>query len=172
MSLSYYDHAVDIETWWDEAKYERAYHRSKKLAHRQGGHNKFLESIQAWILIKASRDFWSEFDTYRAGITKQSSSTMHTLDKRIAVKSDFDPETTEVAIENLNALVNAKAPISVIKKNLPEGWLQERMVCTNYKTLQNIVAQRHNHRLKQWPQFVEELLQWVRHPEYLVNKEK
>lgn len=169
MSLSFYDHAKDLDTWWDEEKYTKAYKRSKKLAFRGGGHNKFLESIQVWILIQAPRDFWSEFDTYRSGVSKQSASTMHTLDKRIAVKADFDPETTDVAIENLNALINAKASVSTIKKNLPEGWLQERMVSTNYKTLQNIVAQRHNHRLKQWPQFIEELLNWVHHPEYLTD---
>lgn len=43
-----------------------------KLAGKDGGHNKFLESIQLWLDINAPRYWWSEFDTYRVGTSKQS----------------------------------------------------------------------------------------------------
>lgn len=43
-----------------------------KLAPKDGGHNKFLESMQVWIDINAPRYWWSEFDTYRVGTSKQS----------------------------------------------------------------------------------------------------
>jgi len=50
---------------------------SDKLASKDGGHNKFLESIAVWLDITAPRYWWSQLDTYRAGVTKQSESTMH-----------------------------------------------------------------------------------------------
>lgn len=168
MALSYYDHATPLHDWWDEDRKAKAYKRAKLLAFKQGGHNKFLESIQVWMTIQASRDFWSEFDTYRVGMTKQSASTMHTLTKRKATSADFAEGTTQVAIDNLNQLIEDKADISTIKKNLPEGWLQERMVCTNYKMLQNIYAQRHNHRLQQWRTFCEALVHHLHYPAFVI----
>jgi len=171
MSLSYYDHNILLTDFWTEERYSRAKKRASKLAHKGGGHNKFLESIQVWIFIQSSRDFWSEFDTYRAGVTKQSSSTLHTLNKRLTTCLDFDKGTTLAAIDNLNEVIRKdKKDINRIKKNLPEGWLQERLVCTNYKALQNIVSQRQDHRLTEWQDFVEWLLCNVEYPEYIDEK--
>lgn len=179
MSLSFYDHAIPLEEFWTDEKFERAKHRATSLAHKGGGHNKFLESIQVWVYVQASRDFWSEYDTYRAGMTKQSSSTMHTLDKRPVVQEDFEDGTSRMSIRAFNySLAAYKDPaspyfkdITRLKKNLPEGWLQERMICTNYKVLQHIYKQRHNHRLKQWRQHIEELIGQLQHPEYMKGEE-
>jgi len=178
MSLSFYDHAIPLDEFWTDEKYERAFSRSRKLAFMQGGHNKFLESIQMWIFIQASRDFWQEFDTYRVGMTKQSSSTMHTLDKREVVLNDFEAGTCVSSIrffnEALSMYKDNKSEIykdvSALKKNLPEGWLQERIVCTNYKVLQNIIWQREKHRLVQWKQFCKDILDQCQHPYYLKEK--
>lgn len=175
MSLSYYDHAEPLDQWWDEMKRLRAAKRAKALAHRQGGHNKFLESIQVWLFVQASRGWWQEFDTYRAGVTKQSASTMHTLDKRGVTVGDFEENTVYEAVSVFNEVLAAykstESPfykdITALKQNLPEGWLQERVVCTNYKALQNIYWQRHNHRLKHWQVFCSELLAQLEHPEYI-----
>ena len=173
MSLSYYDRSIPLHEWWDDEKMQRAEKRAKSLAFKHGGHNKFLESIHVWIYLQASRDVWSEFDTYRAGVTKQSSSTMHTLNKRLATMDDFEIGTEQMAIDNLNNVIaEDKTNITRIKKNLPEGWLQERIICTNYKALQNIIAQRHKHRLKQWPEICDEIIGQVEHPYFLVNHEK
>ena len=51
---------------------------AERLAQRDNGHNKFLESIVVWLDVIAPRYWWQEFDTYRIGVSKQSSSTMHT----------------------------------------------------------------------------------------------
>lgn len=168
LSLSYYDHSILLSEFWTEEKYERAKKRAIALAHKGAGHNKFIESIQVWLFVQSSRDFWSEFDTYRAGMSKQSSSTCHTLNKRLTTPLDFDDLTTQKAIDNLNEVITEdKKDINRIKKNLPEGWLQERVVCTNYKTLQNIVRQREKHRLTEWQEFVDALLEVVEYPEYI-----
>ena len=137
---------------------------AETLAFKQGGHNKFLESIQVWMLVRGSISFWKQFDTYRAGITKQSESTMHTLKHRTLTSQDFTEETFCFAnINNIN-------DIDVLRDNLPSGFLECRVVNTNYKTLQNIIHQRKNHKSKKWNTFIEMLLQQVEHPEFLINK--
>lgn len=59
-----------------------------KLATRDGGHNKFLESIKIWLDVNAPLFWWTESDTYRL-TSKQSASTMHTLVKEIKQFSEF-----------------------------------------------------------------------------------
>ena len=138
---------------------------AETLAFKQGGHNKFLESMQVWLLIRGSLSFWKQFDTYRVGTTKQSESTMHTLKHRTLTSQDFTEETFCFAnINNIN-------DIDVLRDNLPSGFLECRVVNTNYKTLQNIIHQRKNHRSKKWNTFIEMLLKQVQHPNLLINKE-
>jgi hypothetical protein len=191
LSLSFYDHKIPLINWedflilipeeeedkdtffWTDEKLKRAEKRARALAFKGGGHNKFLESIVVWLYIQAPRSFWSEFDTYRTGMTKNSSSTMHTLDKRSVDFDDFEDGTTLESIEAFNkSLDNYKNPllestyknITLLKNNLPEGWLQERQICTNYMTLQNIVRQREGHRLKYWEAFFNALQKQLRCP--------
>lgn len=171
MAYSYRDRAEDVECWW-AGKRERAYERMAKLAHMDGGHNKALESIIVWIDIDACRGYWSQFDTYRSGITKQSDSTMHTLAKREPVTADFEEGTDPRMIELFIQLWHEhKKDVTKLKDNLPEGYLQRRIVCTNYKTLRNIIAQRRGHRLKYWDVFCDSILAQVEHPEYLIPNE-
>lgn len=171
MSLSYYDHETPVEQWWDAEKLAKADKRVKLLAFKDGGHNKVLESINVTIYIQASRSFWSEFDTYRAGITKQSASTMHTLDKRAVTAADFESGTSLATIDAFNRCLRLYwdkwIDLTELKNNLPEGWLQERVVTTNYKTLQNIINQRSKHRLRYWKQFCQYILETCKHPELL-----
>lgn len=136
---------------------------AQTLAFRQGGHNKFLESMQVWMLIRGSLSFWKQFDTYRVGITKQSESTMHTLRKRQLTEQDFTKETfcIPTITQNFN--------VDEMRDNVPSGFLESRMVNVNYKTLQNIIHQRKNHKSKKWNTFIEMLLQQVEHPEYLIQ---
>lgn len=144
---------------------------ANKLAHKDGGHNKFLESLVVWIDITASRDFWQEFDTYRVGVTKQSESTMHTLTKRELSLDDFEEGTDQRAIDIVNEYIRAK-DWKGAKKNLPEGFLQRRLVCTNYKALRGMLWQRENHRLKLWDTFRNSVLLGVEHPHLLVKESK
>lgn len=178
LSLSYYDHAEPLEKWWDDDKKVRAKKRAKALAFKGGGHNKFLASIFVWGYVKMTRMWWSEYDTYKiGGITANSSSTMHTLDKRHVTVDDFVPGVSQIAIDSFNFCLEQYKDsesiyykdISRLKSNLPEGWLQERQVCLNYMTLQNMIAQRHDHRLKEWRVFCKSIIDKVEHPELLVK---
>lgn len=170
MAYSFKDRAEPVDEWW-VAKQERAHQRAPKLAPMDGGHNKFLESIVLWVDVEAPRSFWQEFDTYRVGTTKQSESTMHTLSKREPLDEDFEDGTSIKMIDAFKAVWHeAKGDITVLKENLPEGFLQRRLVCTNYKVIRNIIFQRDNHRYKRWQTFIDAIKVQVEHPELLSEK--
>ena len=135
------------------------------------GENKFLESIQIWIDINAPVFWWVEFDTYRVGITKQSESTMHTLKKSKLTRDNFEYVINFEQLDYLNAMIeNGGTPIEILKNCLPTGFLQRRIVSMNYKCLQNIYNQRHNHRLPQWKYFCSEMLKQIEHPEFIIKE--
>lgn len=167
MAYSFKDRAIEPDEWWVEQR-PRAEKRSQLLANKDGGHNKFLESIYLWIDIEAPRSFWQEFDTYRVGTTKQSESTMHTLAKRGPLPEDFEDGIHPIMFDAFcRVYEKVKGDITALKENLPEGFLQRRVVCTNYKVLRNIIWQREGHRYKRWDQFVSAIREQVTHPEYL-----
>lgn len=139
---------------------DRAVLIAPNLAHKQGGHNKFLESIMIWVDVTAPRYWWQEFDTYRVGVTKQSESTMHTLTKRKLTTEDFEGGISRPMLQEINNTIaiygkaEDKAPFfMLLKQILPEGFLQRRIVCMSYKTLQNMYSQRKNHKLPEWKTF-------------------
>ena len=158
--------------------YERLKGVAYKLCDKDGGHNKFLESIQVWIEITAARYWWQEFDTYRVGTTKQSESTIHTIAKKPLTREDFEHPVPLESINYINGLIRnynrngqaKKTWFNLIKANLPEGYLQKRMVCTNYKVLSNMIAQRKKHVLHEWHYFIEEVLKQLEHPELLTKR--
>jgi len=138
-----------------------------RLAHKGGGHNKFLESIKVWMVIQAPRYWWQEFDTYRL-VTKQSESTMHTLTKCPLTAEDFEggdvPKQTLWELNDLVTLWKDTAdPVIkrhyklLLKRRLPEGFLQKRQVCLAYSDLQRMTTQREKHELPEWHIFIKEL---------------
>ena len=140
-----------------------------RLAWRSGGHNKFLEGMIVWLEIDAPRYWWSQFDTYRVGTTKQSESTMHTLLKRELTKDDFEGKMDHNVLGILNKMIRNK-DFDKAKKHLPESFLQKRIVTTNYKTLQNMIQQRKTHRLKEWDKFIQVVVSQAEYPEYLFKE--
>lgn len=152
---------------------------AEKLAPKDGGHNKFLESLIVWLDVTASRYWWAEADTYRVGTTKQSESTIHTITKKELTQGDFEGYILIETLEFLNKQIrkyNEADTIELkntffvsIKNNLPEGYKQKRMVCTNYKVLKNMFWQRKNHKLQDWRVFIEQIMSQIAHPEFLVS---
>jgi hypothetical protein len=172
LSLSYKDRAIPIYEWWTDERKSKIKKTAKALAKKGGGHNKFLESIVVWLDVEAPRNFWSEFDTYRVGMTKQSESTMHTIRKRPLTLEDFHTtggKDQYIVGKTLTDINKSREYMSVeeIKNSLPDSYLQRRQICTNYKVLQNIVWQRENHKLPTWQLFCNRLKQSLAHPEYI-----
>lgn len=154
-----------------KATYDRLERVAKSLAHKGNGESKFLESMTVYLDITAPRYWWSEFDTYRVGITKQSESTMHTATKRHLTEEDFEGGcVNSIYLDYLNKIVDTKNLIS-LKMALPESFLQRRIVVTNYKVLQNMYRQRKNHRLKEWHIFCDALLSQLEHNDFIENYE-
>lgn len=137
-------------------------HKLKQIAFnlypKDRGHNKFLESICVWIDIDAPRFWWQEFDTYRIGVTKQSESTIHTITHRSLTQDDFEYDISEITLVQLNQYIENKDFVS-LKNELPEGFLQRRIVCTNYKVLRHIIQQRRKHKLVQWKFFIDQIVE-------------
>lgn len=129
-----------------------------RLAGRDTGENKFLESIIMWVEVRGPRFWWQEFDTYRH-VTKQSQSTMHTLTRRHLTQDDFCVHVPEDYMAVLNHLIDKKDWRGV-KCLLPESFMQTRMVCMSLKTFQRMWRQRHDHRLQEWPAFLNAVLMY------------
>jgi hypothetical protein len=146
----------DIDRMWD---------RAERLAPLDGGHNKFLEAICVWLDIDAPRYWWSQFDTYRIGVTKQSESTMHTLTKRELEQGDFETPINPIVLGVVNGYIRDRNLVEA-KAHLPEAFLQRRIVCTNYKSLRGVVKQRANHKLPEWQVLIQELEKQLDYPEY------
>lgn len=183
LSLSFKDRATNYSEWWTSERYEKMKALSFKMFNKDGGHNKFLESMVVWIDIEAPRGWWQEFDTYRVGTTKQSESTMHTIQKRPVTLDDFEECTHLSMVVAFNEILrdvtenfsNTKplhdTDLERIKNSLPEGYLQRRVVCLNYKVLRNMITQRSTHRLRYWKDFIREVRNQVKYPTLLEIKD-
>jgi len=136
---------------------------ARKLFCRDGGHNKFLESMVVWLDIKAPRMWWQQFDTYRIGVTKQSESTMHTMCDRELTEDDFVGSIPKSFLQILNLAIRQRDWLKV-KRLLPESFIQRRIVCLNYKALRGMILQRRNHRLGEWREFINQVVKQVDHP--------
>lgn len=163
---------------------DRAKEIAPKYALKEGGHNKFLEHIDLWFVVRAPRYFWSEADTYRL-TTKQSESTMHTLIKELTavnihstfeidkyVNDNFEDGWDSVSYAQLLFIREAALAndIERTKKRLPDGFMQAREWKVSYKDLRNINLQRAHHRLKHWDAMIESALKQVEYPEFLERK--
>jgi hypothetical protein len=179
LSLSFKDRAIPRDEWWTAEKFEAMKNRSDSLYKLDGGHNKFLESIVVWLDIEGPRGWWQEFDTYRVGTTKQSESSMHTIQLRPTDQNDYETGTHVDIIKIFNKVLAEETDnfstkkrlsgrsLQRVKDNLPEGFLQRREVCLNYKTLKNMVSQRKLHKLLYWQMFIAEIKTKLEHPNFL-----
>lgn len=154
----------------------------EKLSSMGGGHDKVLRMIQVWMTLRCPRFFWQEFDTYKIGTTASSESTMHSIHKRLLLPTDFDDNIIDSSVlESLNAMVvnlqvandpyEKQEALIRLKRALPEGFMQKRMVNLNYAVLRNIIAQRSTHKLPHWQQFVSQVFNQIEHPELLKHGE-
>lgn len=203
-SLSYKDRAIPRDEWWcplclvfepcpkkNESEYEyecnicdlekrknKIENACKVNAFRDGGHNKLLEHIVVWLDVEASLEFWKQLDTYRVGVSKQSESTMHVLDKRDINLNDLDLAEDDLKWLEENShdstIVDyldyiSKMPSRLKSKLLPQGYKQRREMVLSYKVLRHIINQRKGHKLSEWQFFIKSILKQIQHPELLPN---
>ena len=139
---------------------------AEKLYYKGDEESKFLRQIIVWLDVVAPRYWWQEMDTYCVGMTKQSGSTMHTILKRTLNNSDFALPLGSDVLAYLNDCID-KGLFEFVKNDLPEGFLQRRILCTNYQTIRRIIKQRCTHRLEEWHIFIESLMNQLQYQEFI-----
>ena len=126
--------------------------------------------------ITASGMWFFEFDTYKVGVTRMSTSTMHTLLKKRLDYDDFcfhnvydenyniemELELTntfekifKLSREILNSQIDQNKKLMLIKTILPESFNYTSYVTLNYEVLRTMYHDRKNHRLPEWKMFLE-----------------
>ena len=93
-------------------------------------------------------------------------STMHTILSRDLTQDDFLLPILDSYLIHLNKLIRERN-FEQIKNDLPEGFLQRRIVCTNYMTLQRIIRQRRAHKFSEWQVFCNAVIEQCEYPEFL-----
>ena len=145
---------------------------SIKLQKAGPEHCKHLRMIMAWADITAPLTWWKQFDCYRFGVEKISTSTMHTLMKHDLTADNFESASEDCygqrlleTIEYINDLIRQynKVTDTEVKRKiweyaiqiLPQSFLQKRTVMMSYAAIRNIVRQREGHKLEDWRIFID-----------------
>ena len=145
---------------------------AKRLIAGSSEHRKFLRQIFVTVDITAPLYYFKEFDTYRIGVTENSTSTMHKLASTPITLDcfelgDYSPELDMIDdvplglrvdsfIDDLEQMrqkylmTNDKRYWKELVRWLPNGWLQTRTVTMNYENLLSMYHQRRNHKLTEW----------------------
>ena len=129
----------------------------EKLAAKGPSHRKFMRQILLSVDITAPRYWWTQFDTYKVGVTSCSESTMHTLMKRELALNDFafagDDGYYKTLVDYLETL-RWSGQFEKLVALLPQSYMQKRHVTMNYEVVRNIREQRKGHKLGEWKEFI------------------
>lgn len=145
----------------------------KRLADGGPVHAKYRRMIIVYVDITAPLYWWKEADTYRAGVEKNSCSTMHKIAAKKFTLEDFsyenlfnEPENGYFGRNAFSSLIdelNKARNLYLSTKDkkywyqmiqiLPSSYNQKRTVMMNYEVLCNIYHSRKGHKLEEWNQF-------------------
>ena len=131
-------------------------------------HRKFLRQIFTALYIDAPMYWWAEFDTYKIGTTRNSTSFMHTGLKEPFRLDQFEHSKDTLAwnllIDNLNELREeygkTKDPdtFDELRSMLPSGVIYGSSITMSYENVLNIIHQRKNHKLREWHKLCDALM--------------
>ena len=155
---------LDIDTCAkDENRHvKRALKLSK--APLNSGHVSFAKGIVVNMDITFTNKAWIEFQRYHFADIITGMSTMHRISK-FDLDEAFNEYTDPVIISRLEELqemynlTKDKEDYLKLLYSTPAGLEMTGRVTTNYLQLMNMWQQRHNHRLPEWRQFCDELLE-------------
>lgn len=132
-------------------------------------HRKFLRQIFAALYIDAPMYWWAEFDTYKIGVTRNSTSFMHTGLKEPFRLDQFEHAKDTLAwnmrINDLNELREryneTKDPdtFDELRSMLPSGTIYGSSITMNYENVLNIIHQREYHKLREWHKLCDALIE-------------
>lgn len=142
-------------------------------------HRKFMRMITMTVDITAPMYWWKEFDTYKVGTVRNSTSTMHKIHAKEFTLEDFSHEkllndgygnllatidllneTRDIYLHGGEIITTDIDVIEVEAKDkrvwwqliqlLPSSYNQKATVLLNYEVLANMYHSRRNHRLDEW----------------------
>lgn len=139
-----------------------------RLCKAGADHRKALRQMMISFDITAPLYWFKEFDTYKVGVTANSTSTMHKLCSRPLTVHDFSFEDMHeqewivgVVLDNLNSRIRDykedmkqnKSLWRTIIQLLPCAYNQTRTITCNYENILNMYQQRQNHKLSEWREY-------------------
>ncbi len=144
---------------------------ARRLRKAGSDHRKYIRQIFVSVDITAPLYWWKEYDTYKAGTTANSTSTMHKIHSKPFELEDFSHDhMTEETLSFMKTVVSQLETIRLRyletkdKKDwydliqlLPSSYNQMRTCTLNYENLINMYFARHSHKLVEWHTFC----QWV-----------
>lgn len=159
--------ASDFTKDWDRAQ------RLTKASKFNAAHAQFLTGIVVNFDLTFSNKAFVEAERYRFLNFVSSQSTMHCITKfglRAQCNKYVDERIITIVQEYIdlyNSLTAQDEETIEFKKNLylkilynlPSGFQLTARMTTNYRCLLNIYNQRHDHRLPEWREFCNQLLE-------------
>ena len=161
------DETPDFTKDWSRAQ------RLTKASRFNAAHAQFLTGIVVNFDLTFSNKAWIEAERYRFLNFVSSQSTMHCITKfglRKQCNEYVDERIITIVQEYIdlyNSLTAQDEETIEFKKNLylkilynlPSGFQITARMTTNYRCLLNIYNQRHDHRLPEWREFCNQLLE-------------
>lgn len=160
-----------IGTFEEDRHYKRALKLTK--APLNSGHVSWAKGVVVNMDITFTNKAWIELQRYHFIDIITGQSCMHRISKFDLDKA-FNEYVDPHIIIHLKAIqkeyLDNPTPENYLKLlySTPSGILLTGRVTTNYLQLMNIYQQRHNHRLPEWKQFCQELLELPMFKELLI----
>lgn len=156
-----------------------------KASNGNGAHGQWLTGVRVAFDLTCTNKMWVEAERYRFLEFVSSQSTMHRITK-FNLDNQYceytDPRVIEIMKEKVDEYNKLKEIIDLLPKCVsdalrqdmcemlkkkyleilytnPAGFELTARMTTNYRCLLNIYIQRHDHRLPEWREFCEQLLE-------------
>lgn len=128
------------------------------------GHDNFLNGIVARFVLTATNKFWTEFQRYHFAEFVTSQSTMHrakNMDFRIIINEYVTDEIRDIIVRYQKEYNENPTESRYMKLlyNLPSGIEISADIVTNYRQLKTMITQRKDHKLKEWRDFCEYMIE-------------
>ena len=157
---------IDSNLLYGTPNENRHMKRALKLckAPLNSGHVSFAKGIVVNMDITFTNKAWIEFQRYHFADIITGMSTMHRISK-FDLEKAFNEYTDPQIIKRLEELQETyletkdKEDYLRLLYSTPAGLEMTNRVTTNYLQLMNMWEQRHNHRLPEWRQFCDELVE-------------
>ena len=146
---------------------------AKRLCKAGSDHRKFIRQILVSMDITAPLYWWKELDTYKVGTVANSTSTMHKIHSKEFTLDDFSVDHMTPAtlgeFEKWVAYLESvrlryleskdKADWYDLIQLLPTSYNQMRTITMNYEVLVNIYYARRSHKLAEWHDLCDAILE-------------